>query len=170
MTHGTLYAYSTGCRCGRCKRAKSKKARYYHRRKMREQDPAWTPDGWRAKHGTNAKYSTGCRCAPCTEAHRLYRIEQNRRDGIRERPGAAPLRPLIGCMVEFGLQRRKIATVAGCTEKTLRLQRETVNAATADKIQELHWSLFRNHGPFRAHCTCEWTPEIRDFMESEMVA
>ena len=85
-------------------------------------------------------------------------------------PPPRPLRPLVECMASFGLKRRKIAAVAGCTEKTLRLQRESVNAATAEKVSELHWGLFRNHGPFRAHCSCEWTPEIRDFMESEMVA
>lgn len=156
MTHGTLYAYGVrGCRCARCRKAKSKAAKKYHRRKLAKVGKI--PHRPKAKHGTNSKYSTGCRCDLCREAHRQYRLLQNRREGYRERVSAVPLRPLVACLLEapLGITQERIAEATGCSYKTLWLKHDTVLARTAEAIEKLHWGLWWRHGPFRKHCTCE---------------
>ncbi len=75
-------------------------------------------------------------------------------------------RELIVCMMGFGFSRNRLSAALNVGHKTLSFERPSIIARTAKSIERLHWTVYRNHGPFRRHCTCEWTVEVRDFMEA----
>jgi hypothetical protein len=62
LMHGTITAYSYGCRCDHCKAANAE-----YRSRGREKRRGAEPPG----HGTENAYSNyGCRCEECKQAHR----------------------------------------------------------------------------------------------------
>lgn len=164
--HGTRSRYLAGCRCEPCREAKCAYAREYHARKMRALDPSWTPDRRKARHGTNSKYAMGCRCEACTEAHRRYRTLQSRREGFKARVSSEPSRSLMACMVASGITSKGISGATGCSAVTLALRTETVLARTAERIEKLHWALWRQHVAFRFRCRCEMPGWMRDWLEA----
>lgn len=58
VEHGTLNAYSWGCRCDECRGARSSAAKEYASRTR----------GVYTEHGKNSTYTRGCRCELCREA------------------------------------------------------------------------------------------------------
>jgi hypothetical protein len=119
-----------------------------------------------SRHGTNSKYSMGCRCEDCTEAHRLYRREQNYRAGVCfPRVDASRVKPLVECLIGFGITRKKITEASGVSYKTLGMGRPLVLKKTADAIYRLHWGAWRASGVFRGHCCCEVPYEVLDSLE-----
>lgn len=128
------------------------------------------PSKIKAEHGTNSKYHLGCRCGECAKAHRDYRREQDYRDGLAHpKVDATRVRPLVECLVGFGLERQRIARVAGCSAKTLRLKRPAVNRLTAKAVDDLHSRLWVNHEPFRRHCSCPASGRLMEWLGEESV-
>ncbi len=161
--HGTRARYCASCRCEECTRAN----REYNRANYRERSLRLGRKPRVAKHGTPSKYAAGCRCRPCIDGRNRARNEQLYRRGVvSPRLDATVSRELLACMMAFGLTRNRLSVALGVAYKTLELKRPTVIKRTAERIEGLHWGLFMRHGPFRRHCTCEWTVEVRDFMEA----
>jgi len=126
---------------------------------MRETVPGWTPERRSAQHGTRSKYTLGCRCAECREANRLFRRAQNYASGTcAPKVSAARVRPLVSCLVAFGIERQRLAEVVGVAPTTLRLKRPSAQRRSVAAIESLHWGLHRRHARFRAHCGCR--PEL----------
>ncbi len=161
--HGTRARYRAGCRCEDCRRAN----REYNREWHRERSLKLGKKRRVAKHGTESKYMAGCRCRPCIDGRNRARNERSYRKGeASPRVDAAVSRELVACMMAFGLTRPRLSVALNVAYRTLQFKRPTIIRRTADRIEGLHWGLFMRHGPFRRHCQCEWTVEVRDFMEA----
>jgi hypothetical protein len=161
--HGTRTCYDKGCRCEDCREAKNAYNREWYRKKSKElgRKPRV------ARHGTYSKWRLGCRCDSCVKAHRLYRREQNYRAGIcSPRVDAATLRPLVECLMGFGITLQRIARASGASPATLRLKRPEVNRNTAEAIERLHWGAWRASGEFRRHCECDLPDELTQWLEA----
>lgn len=160
--HGSRSRYCAGCRCEDCTRANREYNRENHRKLARERGIKPRV----AKHGTYSKYRLGCRCDKCMEAHRLYRRAQNYATGVcSPKVRAEDLKPLVECLVSFGLRRDRIALAAGVSVTTLRLNRPTIQRERAKRIESLHWGLHRRHAPFRQHCRCSTELIVLDSFE-----
>jgi len=66
--HGSINAYTRGCRCDKCKEANRLRAQKVRSTGLVEGDP---------RHGKLAGYSQGCRCDPCRIAMRTYQQTRN---------------------------------------------------------------------------------------------
>lgn len=71
FTHGIPHGYNVGCRCDRCRKANTDRARA-RRQRLRELRQ-FVGGRWispYAEHGTLNGYGNWqCRCWPCTDAH-----------------------------------------------------------------------------------------------------
>lgn len=108
---------------------------------------------YRAPHGTNGKYGAGCRCKKCTAAHREYRRFQQAAIDKRTQDGDEA-RGLLSCMLGFGVDEARIATVLGIKCGRVRLRGRRVWARTANELRRLHWGAWHASGDFRRHCDC----------------
>lgn len=161
--HGTRARYCAGCRCQECRRAN----REYNRANYRQRSLKLGRSPRVARHGTSSKYAAGCRCRPCIDGRNRARNENRWRKGeVSPRLDAKASRELVACMMAFGLTRKRLSVALNVAYRTVQLKRPTIIKRTAERIERLHWGLFVRHGPFRRHCQCEWTVEVRDFMEA----
>lgn len=72
FTHGTIYAYRKGCRCGKCKTANYRANKRWRDRQANQPVPEHV-------HGSLNGYKVyGCRCDPCKA--RKKRADQEARD------------------------------------------------------------------------------------------
>ena len=73
---------------------------------------------------------------------------------------------LMACMTASGVPRNRIAGATGCSEATLALKTEMVLARTAERVEGLHWALWRRHAAFRLRCRCEMPAWMREWLEA----
>lgn len=141
-------------------------------RYKRHGDPAVVKPGGRPRgerpHGSPACYAAGCRCKICRRGKAdRERERRHRLHGVRAEVPVDPLRGLVNCLLGFGIPERRLSVALGGHDRELRiLKGKSAEAQTKEKLEKLHWDLWRSHGPFRAHCKCEWPYEIRQWVEA----
>lgn len=143
----------------------------HFKRLQRHGEPLIVKPGGRplnSRHGTASRYNYGCRCKFCTRAKSDAGKERRHRlGGVRPDVPVEPLRELVECLVSFGVSKGRIAYAIGNQTRGLKiLKGATAEAGTKDKLETLHWGLWRRHGPFRIHCGCAMPEEIRDKLEA----
>ena len=140
----------------------------HYQRYLRYGDATYYPPKKRWQHGTNSGYTYHrCRCQECREAHaEANRSEQRRRFGYKGLVDAAPAKEQIACLLSFGVPAWRISKALGKAPRGKpRIRTPQVRASTAEAIANLHWTLWRAHGPFRRACRCEMPQEVMEWLE-----
>lgn len=112
-------------------------------------------------HGELKRYKRGCRCEPCTAANRLYEHRRRTGESRQARRKAKPMWGLVDCLHGFGIEKNRISRALGGMFMYPRYPKTATRRAEA--VEELHWNLWRTHGPFRRHCKCPIPPSVREW-------
>ena len=88
--HGTMYGYTHGCRCDRCRAANAEYVAPYVKASQERVKKRLESDQNDKRHGTYYGYRVGCRCDRCTEANRVHGRESMRRHYARKRAEVSP--------------------------------------------------------------------------------
>lgn len=68
-------------------------------------------------------------------------------------------------LIDFGIPKSRIALALGKQSPALQLSPTTVSTKNARQVDDLHWTLWKNHAPFRSRCSCSLPADILRLLE-----